>query len=76
MDLSHFVIKGQVLSLFRKALRVAAAAPPDTRRELTVEIRHQFEVSRKQADSYTVKHLLSDGRVKLKMLKEMVWFSQ
>jgi len=53
LDLSHFVIKGEVLSLFRKALRVAYAAPPDTRRELRVEIRQQFQVSRNQAGAYT-----------------------
>jgi hypothetical protein len=75
MDLQQFIVRGQVLSLMRKALRAASKAPPDARLELRAEIRRCFESSRHHTDRFTVKHLLSDGRVKLKMLQEMVGFT-
>ena len=68
MDLQAFIIRGQVLSLMRKALRAARQAPPESR----AEIRRSFETSRHHDDSRTIKHLLSDGRILVKQLKEMV----
>ena len=75
MDLQQFIVRGQVLSLMRKALRAASKAPPDARLELRAEIRRCFESSRHHTDRFTIKHLLSDGRLKLKMLQEMVGFA-
>lgn len=72
MDLQAFIIRGQVLSLMRKALRAARQAPPESRAEIRAEIRRSFETSRHHDDSRTIKHLLSDGRILVKQLKEMV----
>lgn len=75
MDLQHFIVRAEVLSLMRKALRVASRAPPESRREVQAEIRRCFEETRHLTDRATVKHLLSDGRLKLKTLREMFWMS-
>ena len=72
MDLQAFIVRGQVLSLMRKALRAARQAPPESRAEIRAEIRRSFEASRHHDDSRTIKHLLSDGRILVKQLKEMV----
>jgi len=34
MDLQHFIVRAEVLSLLRKALRVASRAPVETSREV------------------------------------------
>ena len=60
MDLQAFIIRGQVLSLMRKALRAARQAPPESRAEIRAEIRRSFETSRHHDDSRTIKHLLSE----------------
>ena len=72
MDLQAFIVRGQVFSLMRKALRAASQAPPESRAEIRAEIRRSFETSRHHDDSRTIKHLLSDGRILVKQLKEMV----
>lgn len=72
MDLQAFIVRGQVLSLMRQLIRATRNAPTDTRAELRGEIRRFFEQATGHTDRVTVKHLLSDGRIKLKMLKEMV----
>ena len=72
MDLQAFIVRGQVFSLMRKALRAASQAPPESRAEIRAEIRRSFEASRHHDDSRTIKHLLSDGRILVKQLKEMV----
>ena len=40
------------------------------------EIRRSFEVSAHHTDRVTIKHLLSDGRIRLKMLKELVGLTE
>lgn len=75
MDLKHFIVRAEVLSLMRNALRVASKAPVASRPEIRREIRRCFELSRHVTDRVTVKHLLSDGRLKIKELREMCWMS-
>lgn len=75
MDLKQFIVRAEVLSLMRKALRVASRAPPSEIIELKVEVRRSFEVSRHLSDRNTIKHLLSDGRLQVKALREMFWMS-
>jgi len=72
MDLQAFIVRGQVLSLMRQLIRATRNAPTDTRAELRGEIRRCFEQATGHTDRVTVKHLLSDGRIKLKMVEEMV----
>ena len=74
MDLQRFIVRGQVLSLMRQLIRATRNAPSDTRAEPSRDQRC-FEQAKGHADRVTVKHLLSDGRLKLKMLKEMVGFT-
>lgn len=75
MDLQAFIVRGQVLSLMRTALRASYRAPPEAKREIQAEIRRCFEASRHHADRRTIAHLLSDGRIRVKMLREMVGFT-
>jgi len=75
MDLQHFIVRAEVLSLLRKALRVASRAPVETSREVRAEIRRSFEVSRHLTDRATIVHLLSDGRLQVKSLREMFWMN-
>jgi len=72
MDLQAFIVRGQVLSLMRKALRAASQAPIESRADIRAEIRRCFEQSKHHSDSRTIKHLLSDGRIAVKQLAEMV----
>jgi hypothetical protein len=39
------------------------------------EIRRSFEVSRHLTDRATIVHLLSDGRLQVKSLREMFWMN-
>jgi|TARA_B110000977_G_scaffold86928_1_gene115711 hypothetical protein len=72
MDLQQFIVRGQVLSLMRRALRACVQAPVESRAEIRTEIRRCFEAGRHHSDSRTIKHLLSDGRIAVKQLAEMV----
>ena len=42
---------------------------------MQAESRRCFEASRHHADRRTIAHLLSDGRIRVKMLREMVGFT-
>ena len=47
-------------------------APPRPAAELRREVRQQFEAHRQPQDQQAIKFLLSDGRLKLKQLGEML----
>ena len=51
MDLQHFIVRAEVLSLMRKALRLVSKAPPESKLELRAEIRRCFEASRHVTDA-------------------------
>ena len=74
--LQDFVIRGEALKLLRNALRAARNAPAESRGEIVAEIRRSFEVSAHHTDRVTIKHILSDGRIRLKMLKELVGLTE
>jgi hypothetical protein len=50
----------------------AACTPPCPAAELRREVRQQFEAHRRPQDQQAIKFLLSDGRLKLKQLGEML----
>ncbi|QDZ17619.1 hypothetical protein HOP50_01g01260 [Chloropicon primus] len=72
MDLRLFILRGQVLSLYRTALRTIRVAQPHIRDELKQQVRHEFVAHRSQADVIQIKYLLSEGRKKVKELDEML----
>ena len=106
-ELHRFILRGQVIALYRSFQRAIKQAPPDSKgrrggthraaaglpasspaasRPLTIamrrggppaadihrEVRRQFEQHRSAPDAYAIKYLLSDGRVQLKQLNEMI----
>jgi hypothetical protein len=101
-ELHRFILKGQVIALYRSFQRAIRQAPPDSKGEkqrarhcpsgqhrhaaaahrtcaavgaaadIYVEVRRQFEQHRSAPDAYATKYLLSDGRVQLKQLNEML----
>lgn len=44
--------------------------------DLQQQVRHEFEVARGQADPYAIKYALSDGRSRLKQLRDMLALSE
>ncbi|EFN56806.1 hypothetical protein CHLNCDRAFT_144331 [Chlorella variabilis] len=67
----------QVLHLYRQLLRVTKGArDPAARAELRHEIRQQFDAHRGPQEQHSVRFLLSDGRLKLKQLGEMLGMQQ
>ncbi|PSC77046.1 LYR motif-containing 2 [Micractinium conductrix] len=71
-ELRGFILRQEVLHLYRALLRASkGAADAGTRVELRGEIRRQFDAQRvQQGDQAAVRVLLSDGKQKLKMLRE------
>jgi hypothetical protein len=70
-ELQAWIFRSQALSLYRTYLRSIRDVPRDVRGEVAQEIRRQFEASRTAPkDVHTLKHLLSDGRMKLKQLRD------
>ena len=72
MSLQEFIRRQQVLRLFRAAVRTAAAAPPDTRTELRMQIRQEFELWRTEEDELQRKYLLHTGQQRVEELRSML----
>lgn len=87
-ELQLFVLRGEVRKLYRQFIRLCRKAPNNTSRtscictsmrvqhhppgELLAQVRHEFGVHRHHADPYAVKYALSDGRTRLKQLRDML----
>jgi hypothetical protein len=50
--------------------------PHSTAADIHREVRRQFEEHRNAPDAYAIKYLLSDGRVQLKQLREIIGLKQ
>ncbi|WZN61291.1 hypothetical protein HKI87_04g28260 [Chloropicon roscoffensis] len=72
MDLKRFILRGQVLSLYREALRTVRVAPAHLRDELRRQVRGEFVANESQADQVQIRYLLSEGKRKIKELDEML----
>ncbi|XP_078448237.1 LYR family of Fe/S cluster biogenesis protein [Wolffia australiana] len=72
LDLRHFLLRAKVLKLYREALRAARMAPPHARAELASTIREEMECNRRLDDPQKIRFLLSEGKQRLKGLKEML----
>lgn len=71
-SLKAFVLRKEVITLYRNFCKAVRQAPDHTRGDLKEQIRGGFELHRGVKDLYAVKYYLSDGRVQLKMLREMM----
>ncbi|WCJ44290.1 LYR family of Fe/S cluster biogenesis protein [Euphorbia peplus] len=72
LDLQEFIVRAQVLKLYRQALRVARRAPNDSRVELAKTIREEMENNRNCKDKQRIRFLISEGKERLKGLDEML----
>eukprot|EP00850_Spirogloea_muscicola_P018138 SM000163S02306 [mRNA] locus=s163:54973:55236:- [translate_table: standard] len=63
-----FILRSQVLTLYRKALRVARRAPRPQRGELKALMREEMDQHRATTDTAQIRHLLSDALLRLKVL--------
>ena len=72
-SLQHFINRANVLTLYRKALRIASQTKSgkEHKQELFGEIREQFE-THKHLKTDDIGHLLSDARLRLRALRELV----
>ena len=74
-SLQHFINRHNVLSLYRKALRIASQTRSGETHKLELfrEIRTQFETHRNlNKNTNDISHLLSDARLRLRELRELV----
>ncbi|PRW50970.1 LYR family of Fe S cluster biogenesis [Chlorella sorokiniana] len=72
-DLKAFILRSEVLHLYRQLLRAAKGAQnAGSRAELRGEIRRQFDAQRGRQEPEAIRFLLSDGKLKLKQLGEML----
>jgi hypothetical protein len=73
-SLQHFINRHNVLSLYRKALRIASQTRSGETHKLELfrEIRTQFETHRNLKNTHDISHLLSDARLRLRELRELV----
>eukprot|EP00887_Chlorella_sp_A99_P001295 scaffold14.g1295.t1 len=67
-QLRDFVLRSEVLKLYRDLLRVSRLAPRESRGDLQQEIRRQLENNRGVADLARRRFLLSEGRQRWKQL--------
>lgn len=72
-ELKRFLLRVEVVRLYRSCLRASRSVPPGSGRDGLVEkIQREFEQHKGVTDAYTIKYLLSDGRTRLKQLEEML----
>mmetsp|Transcript_26463 Transcript_26463/g.43312 ORF Transcript_26463/g.43312 Transcript_26463/m.43312 type:complete len:83 (-) Transcript_26463:229-477(-) len=73
LSLKRFILRTEVLRLYREALSVARLAPDtSTKQEIQSEVRNQFRMHLTEDREEQIKYLLSDGRTKIKKLAEMM----
>ncbi|KIK71191.1 hypothetical protein GYMLUDRAFT_149914 [Collybiopsis luxurians FD-317 M1] len=73
LTLKHFILRKQVLDLYRQAVRACRAIPdPSTRRETLNWIRSEFERSKNLTDVVLIEEKLKLGRRELKQM--LPWF--
>uniref|UniRef100_A0A383VL90 Complex 1 LYR protein domain-containing protein n=1 Tax=Tetradesmus obliquus TaxID=3088 RepID=A0A383VL90_TETOB len=75
-ELQKFVLRSQVISLYRKFIRAARSLPAGNKEDVLSEVRREFELQREKAAPYDIKYALSDGRTRLRMLEEAIGFSR
>ncbi|KAK6939012.1 Complex 1 LYR protein domain, partial [Dillenia turbinata] len=71
-DLQGFILRAQVLKLYRQSLRIAQRAPARARAELRQTIRQEMENNRNCSDNQRIRFLISEGLQRVKGLDEML----
>ncbi|KAL4579018.1 hypothetical protein LXL04_015153 [Taraxacum kok-saghyz] len=71
-DLQTFILRAQVLKLYRQGIRIAKRAPPHSRGELMQTIRQEMDKNRECNDKQRIRYLISEGKERLKGLDEML----
>lgn len=71
-SLKAFILRKEVIGLYRNFLKTVRKAPEHTQGDLKQQIRADFVRHRDMEDLYSVKYYLSDGRFQLKLLQEMM----
>jgi len=76
-SLKHFVLRSQVLSLYRQTLRLSRRCSTlDQRKDTCAHARQQIEAMRGAQEPHHIKLLLSEGRNQLKSLETMLNLTQ
>eukprot|EP00884_Botryococcus_braunii_P015601 jgi/Botrbrau1/2724/Bobra.0164s0004.1 len=71
-ELQLFMLRSEGRKLYRAFLRAIRTAPSVSRLEILTQLRSEFKRKIGQSDLYAIKYNLSDGRVQLRMLTEML----
>mmetsp|Transcript_678 Transcript_678/g.2259 ORF Transcript_678/g.2259 Transcript_678/m.2259 type:complete len:87 (-) Transcript_678:1265-1525(-) len=74
-ELRRFIIRSQVLTLYRQLLRLARRAPLSSRDPIREEIRKEFETHRSVEDLQRIRFLLADGYKRRDRLVDMLGLS-
>ncbi|ORX61564.1 hypothetical protein DM01DRAFT_1404343 [Hesseltinella vesiculosa] len=72
MSLNHFLIRGQVISLYRKLMRCTKGLKKSDAEELRLWIRADFERYRNERDLDKIKSLITSGQYQMHSLQSSV----
>ncbi|CDH51385.1 predicted protein [Lichtheimia corymbifera JMRC:FSU:9682] len=72
MSLAHFMVRGQVISLYRDILRCTKGLDKQSAREIRDFARADFERYRNERDLDKIRSLLSSGKQQMHSLKASV----
>ncbi|KAG6552087.1 hypothetical protein Mapa_006396 [Marchantia paleacea] len=72
LDLRQFLLRVQVLRLYRSAIRSVRRVPPPACRELQQVVREEMERNRQVKDPQHIRFLLGEGSQRLKELNSML----
>ncbi|KAI9363795.1 hypothetical protein BD770DRAFT_407355 [Pilaira anomala] len=72
LTLDHFLLKGQVISLYRQIVRCTKGMDKNDAKELIHWARADFERHRKERDIETIKSLISAGKHQMHSLQSSV----
>ncbi|XP_071506813.1 LYR motif-containing protein 2-like [Diadema antillarum] len=73
MNLKQFMLRQQVLSLYREVMRALRAMPDDAQRsDVKAWAREEFKRNKNHTDEMVIKMLLTQGRQSLRELQKTV----
>ncbi|SAM06767.1 hypothetical protein [Absidia glauca] len=76
MSLNHFLLRGQVISLYRKFLRCTKGLNKKDAQELRHWVRSDFERYRNERDLDKIKNLITSGQHQMHTLQGSVSMAQ
>ncbi|XP_067675480.1 LYR motif-containing protein 2-like [Haliotis asinina] len=73
VSLKRFMLRSEVLKLYREMMRAIRQVPDAShRRELTEWVRYDFKQNKHHQDEETIKMMLTKGRMSLKELESAI----